>query len=182
MDHLLAAARGKPRRTVIVDTSVLGAYYCPEPLSEKAEDTLRKIPGPVISSLSDVEFCSLISRKRQQKELGERQANEVLVRATTIDTSDQLARVLYEMTKERGSWPQFQVVDVAVQGLRQSEDKLRHAARSPLKAFRIARRTAGAKFDKFSIHFSTGFFCYGLVYLGARESGRTLFASIDGLR
>ena len=50
----------------------------PSALSEKAEDTLRKIPGPVISSLSDVEFCSLISRKRQQKELGERQANEIL--------------------------------------------------------------------------------------------------------
>jgi predicted nucleic acid-binding protein len=63
---------------VYVDTSVLGAYYCPEPLSEKAEDILRNIPGPVISSLSDVEFCSLISRKRQLKELSERQANEIL--------------------------------------------------------------------------------------------------------
>jgi hypothetical protein len=61
-----------------VDTSVLGAYYCPEPLSEKAEATLRKIPGPVIGSLSDVDFCSLISRKRQLRELGERQANEII--------------------------------------------------------------------------------------------------------
>ena len=67
-----------PSEGVYVDTSVLGAYYCPEALSEKAEGALRKIPGPVISSLSDVEFCSLISRKRQLKELNERQANEIL--------------------------------------------------------------------------------------------------------
>lgn len=63
---------------VYVDTRVLGSYYCPEPLSEKAEETLRKIGGAVISSLSDVEFCSRISRKRQLKELGERQVNEIL--------------------------------------------------------------------------------------------------------
>ena len=63
---------------IFVDTSVLGAYYCPEVLSEKAEAALRKIPGPVISSLSDVEFCSLISRKRLLKELSERQASEIL--------------------------------------------------------------------------------------------------------
>jgi predicted nucleic acid-binding protein len=67
-----------PSEGVYVDTSVLGAYYCPEPLSKKAERALRKIPGPVISSLSDVEFCSLISRKRQLKELSERQSNEIL--------------------------------------------------------------------------------------------------------
>lgn len=63
---------------VYVDTSVLGAYYCPEALSGKAEDALRKVPGPVISSLSDMEFASLISRKRQLKELSEREANEIL--------------------------------------------------------------------------------------------------------
>jgi predicted nucleic acid-binding protein len=67
-----------PGEGVYVDTSVLGAYYCPEALSEKAEGALRKIPGPVISGLSDVEFCSLISRKRQLKELSERKANEIL--------------------------------------------------------------------------------------------------------
>jgi hypothetical protein len=41
--------------------------------------------------------------------------------------------VLYEVMKERGAWPHFQMVDVAVQGLRQSEDELRHAAKSPPK-------------------------------------------------
>src|ERR1700691_1330716 len=44
------------------------------------------------------------------------------------------AHMLYEVTKQRGPrWPNFQVVDVAVQGLLQPEDELRHTAISPLK-------------------------------------------------
>ncbi len=61
-----------------IDTSVLGAYYCPEPLSSAAEDALRCIEAPVISILSEVEFCSLIAKKRRLKELNQRQAKEVL--------------------------------------------------------------------------------------------------------
>jgi uncharacterized protein len=67
-----------PGKGIYVDTSVLGAYYCPEPLSSAAENALRKISGPVVSSLSNLEFCSLIVRKRRLKELTERQATEVL--------------------------------------------------------------------------------------------------------
>jgi hypothetical protein len=63
---------------VYVDSSVLGAYYCPEPLSAAAEVALRKLTTPVISVLSEVEFCSLIARKRRLKELNERQAREIL--------------------------------------------------------------------------------------------------------
>jgi hypothetical protein len=48
-----------------IDTSVLGAYYCPEPLSMNAETASRRIKIPVISVLSEVEFTSLISRKRR---------------------------------------------------------------------------------------------------------------------
>src|SRR5271165_7184483 len=61
-----------------IDTSVLGAYYCPEPLSEAAEDALRRIDAPVISILSEVEFCSLVAKKRRLKELNQRQAKEIL--------------------------------------------------------------------------------------------------------
>ena len=43
-----------------VDTSILGAYYCPEPLSVPAEKALRQFKTPVISVLSEVEFLSLI--------------------------------------------------------------------------------------------------------------------------
>ncbi|TLY64491.1 MAG: type II toxin-antitoxin system VapC family toxin [Gammaproteobacteria bacterium] len=52
-----------------VDTSILGAYYCPEPLSAAAERALRQFKTPVISVLSEVEFCSLISKKHRLEEL-----------------------------------------------------------------------------------------------------------------
>jgi uncharacterized protein len=61
-----------------IDTSVLGAYYCPESLSVVAENALRQTKTPVVSNLSEVEFCSLISRKRRLKELGEAQAKAIL--------------------------------------------------------------------------------------------------------
>ncbi|MBI2801382.1 MAG: PIN domain-containing protein [Gammaproteobacteria bacterium] len=59
-----------------IDTGILGAYYCPEPLSPIAENALRQVNAPVISVLSEVEFCSLIARKRRLRELSERQARE----------------------------------------------------------------------------------------------------------
>jgi len=61
-----------------VDTSILGAYYCPEPLSAAAENALRQFKTPVISLLSEVEFCSLISKKYRLHELRERQAKEII--------------------------------------------------------------------------------------------------------
>jgi uncharacterized protein len=67
-----------PGETAYIDTSVLGAYYCPESLSAAAETALRQIKNPVISLLSEVEFCSLLSRKWRLKELTERQMSAVL--------------------------------------------------------------------------------------------------------
>ena len=61
-----------------VDTSVLGAYYCPEPLSDAAEAALLRLQEPCISPLTEVEFASLIARKRRLRELSEREAAEVL--------------------------------------------------------------------------------------------------------
>jgi predicted nucleic acid-binding protein len=72
-----------PADRAYVDTSVLGAYYCPEPLSAAAENALRRIQSPVISSLTEVEFASSISRKRRLKEISERQAQEILDLFTT---------------------------------------------------------------------------------------------------
>jgi len=63
---------------VYVDTSVLGAYYCPEQLSAAAEKALRTARIPAISVLSEVEFSSLIVRKRRLKELTELQAQGIL--------------------------------------------------------------------------------------------------------
>lgn len=61
-----------------VDTSILGAYYCPEALSAAAEKALRQLKTPVISVLSEVEFCSLISKKYRLGELRQREAKEIL--------------------------------------------------------------------------------------------------------
>jgi predicted nucleic acid-binding protein len=67
-----------PAVSAYVDTSVLGAYYCPEPLSATAETALRDLATPVISTLTEVEFASLIARKRRLRELTERQARAIL--------------------------------------------------------------------------------------------------------
>ena len=47
-------------------------------LSATAENALRGIKTPIISILSEVEFASLISKKRRLKEINERQAGEIL--------------------------------------------------------------------------------------------------------
>jgi hypothetical protein len=67
-----------PDDGVYIDTSVLGAYYCPEASSATAEHALRQVAAPVISTLTEVEFCSLIAKKRRLRELSERQAGEIL--------------------------------------------------------------------------------------------------------
>lgn len=67
-----------PADGAYIDTSVLGAYYCPESLSTAAENALRHVKTPIISVLTEVEFCSLISRKRRLRELNERQAKNIL--------------------------------------------------------------------------------------------------------
>lgn len=46
-----------------VDTSVLAAYYCPEPLSKKAEGFITAHSPVTISALTEVELFSAISRK-----------------------------------------------------------------------------------------------------------------------
>ncbi len=67
-----------PADPAYVDTSVLGAYYCPEPLSGAAEAAVLALQDPCISPLTEVEFASLVARKRHMKELGGREAAEVL--------------------------------------------------------------------------------------------------------
>ena len=47
--------------TQYVDTSILAAYYCPEPLSERAEQRLRELRPPTISWLTDVELHSALA-------------------------------------------------------------------------------------------------------------------------
>ncbi len=64
---------------VYVDTSVLGAYYCPEPLSVQSEAYLQKVEAPVISLLTEVEFFSLVSKKRRIGDFGVSKARKILM-------------------------------------------------------------------------------------------------------
>jgi uncharacterized protein len=61
-----------------IDTSVLGAYYCREALNAAVDAALGRVEGPVISALSEVEFCSLVKRKERLRELNKTQAREIL--------------------------------------------------------------------------------------------------------
>lgn len=48
---------------IYLDTSVLVAYYCPEPLSETVQALLLAQTLPAISSLVEVELMSALARK-----------------------------------------------------------------------------------------------------------------------
>ena len=67
-----------PAENAYIDTSVLGAYYCPEPLSMIAQETLRAVASPIISTLCEVEFSSLIARKRRENDLRASEAQDIL--------------------------------------------------------------------------------------------------------
>ncbi len=54
------------------------AYYCPELLSAKAETFITHQVRPVISSLTEVEFFSAVSRKVREKSVQRRDANKIV--------------------------------------------------------------------------------------------------------
>lgn len=64
--------------TIYVDTSVLAAYYCPEPLSILAERTLRRLSSPLISELTLIELTSAISRKIREQTLTREEGLRIL--------------------------------------------------------------------------------------------------------
>ena len=61
-----------------VDTSVLVAYYCPEPLSDKAERFLTTHLQPAISALTELELFSAVSRKVREGGVNRRDANRII--------------------------------------------------------------------------------------------------------
>lgn len=61
-----------------IDTSVLAAFYCPEPLSEAAEALLRATARPGISWLTEVELSSAVARKVRMGEMEGPDARRVL--------------------------------------------------------------------------------------------------------
>lgn len=61
-----------------LDTSILVAYYCPEPLSDRAERVILGLQEPAVSVLSEVELVSAIARKVREKGLSRENANRIL--------------------------------------------------------------------------------------------------------
>ena len=62
-----------------IDTSILAACYCPEPLSGTAQDEVRKAGALAISPLSAVEFYSALALKTRTGEMSADAARRVLV-------------------------------------------------------------------------------------------------------
>ncbi len=56
---------------VYLDTSILAAFYCPEPLSGRAERAILSAHQPAISWLVEVEMCSALQGKGLRGELEE---------------------------------------------------------------------------------------------------------------
>jgi len=63
-----------------IDTSVLVAYYCPEPMSEKAEGFLIAHLRPAISTLTEVEMFSALSRKVREGGLSRKDAGDIIAK------------------------------------------------------------------------------------------------------
>ena len=63
-----------------IDTSVIVAYYYPEPLSEKAEAFLMTHTRPAISTLTEVEMFSALSRKIREGELSRKDAGRIIAK------------------------------------------------------------------------------------------------------
>ena len=63
---------------IYIDTSVLAAYYCPEPLSRKAEGAVLAAEEPAISPLVQVELVSAVARKVRERSLAKEAANRIV--------------------------------------------------------------------------------------------------------
>lgn len=62
---------------IYIDSSVIASYYCPEPLSAKAEQIIRAEPRPALSDLTEVELFSAVSRKTRSRELSRDDAERI---------------------------------------------------------------------------------------------------------
>ena len=67
-----------------IDTSVIVAYYCPEPMSEAVEELIIEIKQPAISHLTEIEFASAISRKIREKNLSQTDGNKILTQFQSL--------------------------------------------------------------------------------------------------
>ena len=76
-----------------LDTSVLAAYYIPEPKSPEVNRILSSLAIAAISSLTEVELVSAISRRVRMKELSKKDGQRVLSKFAA-HMEDRLYRLL----------------------------------------------------------------------------------------
>jgi hypothetical protein len=76
-----------------LDTSILTAFYCPEPRSERVQEYLSGLREPTISPLVQVEFCSAIAGKLRAGGLDIPTARRILARFDA-DVLDSLYRIV----------------------------------------------------------------------------------------
>jgi len=66
-----------------LDTSVITAYYCPEPISALVEKLITRTQQPAISHLTALELVSALSRKIRDKELSSADGNKIMAQFHT---------------------------------------------------------------------------------------------------
>jgi len=81
---------------IYLDTSVLAAYYCPEPLSDRAERIVRSATSPALSELTELELLSALSRKVRARELSAADATRIMGRFTAHVAAGMFQRVVLD--------------------------------------------------------------------------------------
>jgi predicted nucleic acid-binding protein len=71
-----------------LDTSVLAAYYCPEPLSVQVQALLSETVKPALSPLTEVELFSAVARKVRAGEIGSADGGRILSKFSAHVASD----------------------------------------------------------------------------------------------
>ncbi len=79
-----------------VDTSVLVAYYCPEPLSEQAEAAITSQSRPAISALTELELFSAVARKVREDGINRQDGERILAKFLSHLDSGYYTRFLVE--------------------------------------------------------------------------------------
>lgn len=98
-----------------LDTSVLTAYYCPEPRSAAVQRILSRIRRPAISPLVEVELACAVARK---------------VRAGDMDAST--ARRIFDQLQRHLSESRFTVIPIQAAEYNQAREWITQLA-SPLR-------------------------------------------------
>lgn len=98
-----------------LDTSVLTAYYCPEPRSAAVQRILSRLRTPAISPLVEVELACVVARK---------------VRAGDMEAA--AARRVFDQFRRHLSESRFTVIPIQAAEYRQARDWITRLA-SPLR-------------------------------------------------